>query len=436
MRRFLPLFALLACSDPKPPVACGSLSQVSVFVGATETVKPCFEDPEGQALTLAVVSQDTGIATADLREGNIEVEGKWPGITKVTVTATDPDGLTVDQDLPVLVPNRPPTGVLDDVRLPRDVEMTIGLGDHFSDEDGQALTYSASSSAPSLVRVAVSDTVRLVLTALGEGVAEIRVTASDGDESVTATFEATVVSTVLSDAFNSGASLDEWKLNDRASAEIKDGYFVLTRDTSSFGFATRELGGVAKDWKVDIALRTPDEDARAGFLVWTGHSRFVWYAFLIGEADYGEHGTGNWLFLWYDAADSTIYWNPSWSMGRSDEIDDSTDVHVAFSVTREDRFRLTVNGELLLRRLEHGQQDPQAGPHLVRRAVAVSLVTYPETPAGGASSMNWVAVTAEEFLENGPAHMRPDADAVKLLTYRHDRAPTHHPRRAPGRRLP
>ena len=316
----------------------------------------------------------------------------------------------------MLVPNRAPTGELDDVRLPLDIEMTISLADHFSDEDGQALTYTASSSAPSVVGVAVPGGVLLVLTALGEGSAEIPVTASDGEQSVTVTFEATVLPTVLSDDFNSAATLDDWELNDRASAEIKDGYFLLGRDTSSRGLATQEFGGVAKDWTVDIALRTTDEDARAGVYVWIDHSRFVWYAFLIGEADYGEYGTANWIFLWYDAADSAVYWNPAWSMGTSDDIEESTDVHVSLSLSREDRFSVTVNGKLLFKRLEHDGDDYQAGPWLVRKAIGLSLVTWPETSAGGEASMNWVAVTAEEFIENGPReHVRVNAARLKPL---------------------
>ena len=419
MRGVLPLLVLLACSNPKPPVACGKLSQVSVYVGGTETVEPCFEDPDGQTLTLSVFSQDSSIATAGLLGDNVQVEGRWPGATTVRITATDPDSLTADQDLAVLVPNRAPTGALNDVRLPLDIEMTISLADHFSDEDGQALTYTASSSAASVVGVAVPDTVLLVLTALGEGSAEIRVTASDGEQSVTVTFEATVLPTVLSDNFNSGATLDDWELSDRASAEIRDGYFVLERDTSSRGLATQKFGGVAKDWTVDIALRTTDEDTRAGVYVWTGHGRFVWYAFLIGEADYGEYGTANWIFLWYDAADSAVYWNPDWSMGTSDDIKDFTNTHISLSMTREDRFSVTVNGKLLFKRLAYNGDLYLAGPSLVRKAVGISLVTWPETSAGGAASMNWVAVTAEEFIEKGPQeHVRADAARLKPLRTR------------------
>ena len=419
MKGVLPLLVLLACSNPKPPVACGKLSRVSVYVGGTETVEPCFEDPDGETLTLSVFSQDSSIATADLLGDNVQVEGRWPGATTVRITATDSDSLTADQDLAVLVPNRAPTGALNDVRLPLDIELTISLTDHFSDEDGQALTYTASSSAPSVVGVAVSDTVLLVLTALGEGSAEIPVTASDGEQSVTVTFEATVLPTVLSDNFNSGATLDDWDLSDRASAEIRDGYFVLERDTSSRGLATQKFGGVAKDWTVDIALRTTDEDTRAGVYVWTGHSRFVWYAFLIGEADYGEYGTANWIFLWYDAADSAVYWNPDWSMGTSDDIKDFTNTHISLSMTREDRFSVTVSGKLLFKRLAYNGDDYLAGPSLVRKAVGISLVTWPETSAGGAASMNWVAVTAGEFIEKGPQeHVRADAARLKPLRTR------------------
>ncbi len=364
---------------------------------------------------LSAVSPDTGIAVAGLLDARVQVEGRKPGATTVRITATDPDSLSVGQDLPVLVPNRPPTGALDDVGIPVAVEITTDLADHFSDEDGQALTYTASSSAPSVAEVSVSDTARLLLTALSEGSAEISVVASDGDESVTVTFEATVLPTLLSDNFNSDATLDDWEPSGRATAEIKNGYFVLAGDTSRRALATRDFGGVAKDWTLDIALRTTEEDARAGFMVWTGHSRFVWYALMIGEADYGDHGTANWIFLWYDAADSVAYFNPAWSMGTSDYIDDLTDVHVSVSLTRADKLSVTANGELLFKRLEDNADGSLAGPGLYRTAVGLSLVTWPETAAGGSSSMNWVAFTAALFTENSPqAHGRPDADPSGL----------------------
>ncbi len=399
MRRFLPLLGVLACSDPKPPVACGTLAPMNVFVATWETAEPCFEDPEGGLLTLAATSLNPDIAVALAFDTDVRIQGVSPGVTTVTIRATDPDGLAATQDLEVFVPNRPPVEdpPLDDVRLRLGAEMTIDLAVHFTDPDGQPLTYTASSSASSVVSVELSGTM-LTLKAAGlqVGTAEISVTASDGEESVTATFAATVVAPVLliSDDFDSDASLDDWVMSDFASAAIEDGYFVLTTDsTNRYGLANRTLGGQAGDLTVDIVLRTTDEDAQAGFWIFTGHSRYEFYVFALGEEDLGEPGTVNWTFSWYDGIEGHLV-NADWSTGESGEIADFTDVDISLSLS-EDGVRATVDGKPLF---EHGPE-----PYLLNTFVSFALATRPEGQASGptSSSMNRVRVTAWEFAGNG-----------------------------------
>ena len=46
----------------------------------------------------------------EFRDGHLRVLARSPGSTIVTITATDPDGLRATVDVPVLVPNRAPTG--------------------------------------------------------------------------------------------------------------------------------------------------------------------------------------------------------------------------------------------------------------------------------------------------------------------------------------
>lgn len=399
MKRFLPLLGVLACSDPKPPVACGTLARMTVFVATWETAEPCFEDPEGGSLTLAAASANLDVATVLAFDTDVQIQGVSPGVTTVTITATDPDGLTAAQDVEVFVPNRPPVEnpPLDDVRLRLGVQMTIDLADHFSDPDGQTLAYTASSSATSVVTVALSGTMLTLTTAGTVGTAEISVTATDGEESVTATFAAAVVAQVLliSDDFDSDASLDDWDLSDFASAEIEDGYMILTTDsTNRYGLATRGLGGEAGDLSVSIVLRTTDEDAQAGFWIFTGHSRYEFYVFVLGEADLGEPGTVNWMFAWYDGIEGGLV-TADWSAGESGDIADFTDVAISLSMS-EDGVRATVDGKLLF---EHGPE-----PYLLNSFVAFALATRPEGQASGAtsSSMNGVRVRAWEFAGNGP----------------------------------
>ena len=92
-------------------------------------------------------------------------------------------------------PNRPPTAVggLPNRRLP-DVGGTlrVDVSSAFADPDGDTLTYAVSSSAPRVVSVLTAGA-RVTLTALAEGTAMIRVTASDpGGLTVTQTCSVTV----------------------------------------------------------------------------------------------------------------------------------------------------------------------------------------------------------------------------------------------------
>ena len=92
-------------------------------------------------------------------------------------------------------PNRSPTavGTLPDRRLPHvGGTLDVDVSQAFADPDGDALTYAVSSSAPQVVSV-LAAVARVTLTAVAEGTATIRVTATDpGGLTATQTFTATV----------------------------------------------------------------------------------------------------------------------------------------------------------------------------------------------------------------------------------------------------
>ena len=94
--------------------------------------------------------------------------------------------------------NRPPAlaGTLPNRTLAPDGTLTVDVSRVFVDPDGDALTYTVSSSSPRVVsaRAAVA---RVTLTAVGEGRATIRVTATDpGGLSAIQSFTVTVSTTV------------------------------------------------------------------------------------------------------------------------------------------------------------------------------------------------------------------------------------------------
>ena len=90
--------------------------------------------------------------------------------------------------------NRAPVavGTLPDRRLGLHGGLTVDVSQAFDDPDGDALAYGASSSAPDVVTVRAAGG-RVTLTAVGEGAAAIRVTATDpGGLSAAQSFRVTV----------------------------------------------------------------------------------------------------------------------------------------------------------------------------------------------------------------------------------------------------
>ncbi len=399
MRRLLPLLFLLACEPPEPPFVCAPPPQLTVFAGEWASGRLCFEDPEGAKLRISLsLLHHLPVGQVQVwGQDSIRVLGRWPGSTVVTVTATDPDGLEATQDVPVLVPNRAPVGSPDDAEVPARFSATIDLSEHFSDPDGQPLTYSAYSLAPSVVDVAaLSDSLLHLNARATEGSARISVTASDGADSVTRTFEATIVPSliVLSDEFDSDASLDDWAPARHSSAKIEDGYFVLTADSTAAARAWQGFGGVAAEWIVDITLRTTEAGAQAGFRVATGAHPIGFYRLYLGEATVPGFPSLNWIFSWWDANQGWV--TQYWGYGTSSDVRDFADVEVSLSMT-EEGVRATVDGKLLFER--------RGVAHWPRTGVGLYLSTRPEGEGGVASSMNRVHVITPELDEEGsPPH--------------------------------
>ena len=94
-----------------------------------------------------------------------------------------------------------PTGALPDRTLAPDDTLNVNVSRAFADPDGDALTYTVSSSAPQVVTARAAGAV-VTLMALGEGAATIRVTATDpGGLSATQSFTVTVSTTTVSVPF-------------------------------------------------------------------------------------------------------------------------------------------------------------------------------------------------------------------------------------------
>lgn len=193
--------------EARAPVAQGAIPDQTLVEGATETldVEPYFTDPDGDSLTytVAVVSGASAVTVA-VSGSELTIRGLAAGTAEVRVTATDPGGLTAEQDFTVRVeavveipppvvsppvtppPVTPPPAAsppvaqgIPDQTIVEGIPGTLDVEPYFTDPDSSSLTYSAVSGDPSVVTVAVSGSVVTMSGPLGATTAVVRVTATD-----------------------------------------------------------------------------------------------------------------------------------------------------------------------------------------------------------------------------------------------------------------
>ena len=177
-----------AANEPnRPPAASGALPGVTLAVDGTEVVdvSRSFVDPDDDPLTFAVSSSAPKVVTAVAAGAQVTLTAVGGGRSTVTVTATDPEGLSVSGSFTATVSaaaNRPPakTGT----EPPTNMTMRVGdtevidMSPWFVDPDGDPLTWSVRSGTPALLTASVAGT-QMTLTAVGAGNASVGVTATD-----------------------------------------------------------------------------------------------------------------------------------------------------------------------------------------------------------------------------------------------------------------
>ena len=184
----------------KAPQTKGSIGDQTLNKGGdtrTINVSSYFTDPNGDTLTYSVNSPSPSIVTTSISGSTLTLTSVAVGNSaKVIVTARDPGGLTATQDFTVAVINRKPTkvGSISNKTLNKGgVSTTVTASSYFTDPDGDALTYSASSSKTSVATASISGST-VTVTSKATGTTTITVTATDtGSLSATQTFSVTVV---------------------------------------------------------------------------------------------------------------------------------------------------------------------------------------------------------------------------------------------------
>ncbi len=171
------------------PVAMGTIPAQTVNVGEAVTVdaSPYFSDPDGDALEYAAATSNAAVAAASVSGSTITIGAVAEGDATVTITASDPGGLSASQSMAVTVeqPNEAPVvvGTIPAQTVAAGESAVVNLSLYFNDPDGDQLTYDASSNDPSVVTASVSGS---ALTISGVAVGRARVTASATDGSLSA----------------------------------------------------------------------------------------------------------------------------------------------------------------------------------------------------------------------------------------------------------
>ena len=175
----------------QPPIASGTIPARTLAAGSSSVVVDVFgnfRDPDNDALTYTVRSDSIDVATVSVSDSQVTLTPQDAGIATITVTANDGE-LTAVQRFSVSVTaapvaNRPPVNVsriLDQTLAANGAVVRLDLSTHFSDADGDLLTYTITSDNPNVAFLQVVGASVSIFPLSTVGRANVRVTASDGD---------------------------------------------------------------------------------------------------------------------------------------------------------------------------------------------------------------------------------------------------------------
>lgn len=312
----------------RSPEPRGTFPGVSLHVGDTLTLdlSTFFTDPDGDTLAYEATASVAAITTSADADGVVTIAAVARGSGAVTVTATDPAGLSAMQSFRVDIPNRPPrTGP----RLPT-IEVNVGYpaelnaAPYFHDPDGDDLTYSATTSDAGVATVSVSGAT-ITVTPVAQGSATLTVTASD-PEDLTVSQNAPVTVRprdpgYFADAFDSNASVNNWRVSG-GRARVRNGVLSLT-NTRGNRNAVASRDHAVGEWSVTATLGRDHANVSAALVMFMDHDRYTHYILQIGSGVEVDGRDTNFRFLLYDAEDDT-YSHPPGLQGSSALIDDDT----------------------------------------------------------------------------------------------------------------
>ena len=358
MLRWSPLMvvvAMLAACGGDPPIACGTIPQQELYVRQTSLLQPCFEDPEGEKLTITARSSDVVVATVIVLGQAIRIKAVSPGNATVTVTAEDPGGQTAAIDIAVLVPNQAPIarGNMDPIRMLEGGRAVREIDHFFDDPDDQDLVFTAVSGDPGVVGAEILDSIKLLVNGLSLGMTKVTVTATDpGGLTAKREVEVAVLEPVQLFREDFDGNTGGFFGNFATSVQTRDGFLRVTNRYSGYwGWAEKAgVNGVEWQWKASMGQEEDGEDAAPGLMAYmsSGSSPLLYNA-ILGGTDIAQEiwNIGDHDFVMF-------YWAPGWTTegqfwGETDAIPPAGELFEADFTNRNGELVLTVGSTPLIR---------------------------------------------------------------------------------------
>ena len=164
------------------PAAVGHIAAVELATGGSSALdlSRYFTDPDGDTLSFSAASSNADVAWAAVDGDTLSVVAVGHGTAVVTVTASDPEGLSARQTLVVSVINRAPepAGDIPGLEVAVGESVAVDVSPYFTEPDGDSLSYAAATSNVDMATVSATGAV-LTIEGVGRGTATITVTASD-----------------------------------------------------------------------------------------------------------------------------------------------------------------------------------------------------------------------------------------------------------------
>ena len=372
-------------SANRAPVTTGSVPAQTLTAGQSVQVNVAsfFSDPDGDALTHAAVSLNVAIATASVAGSTVTVAGVAEGMATVTVTASDPGGLTASLSVSVTVTAgggggeyAPLSGltITDSGGIRLGFISTNGCASisnitingrrytlHWS--EWQRSTGSGWSQVPGTRRDGEACRYDLTTAPAGEYrlVAEISIDGVRGryrsENTVTVGGggnQAPV--TVFRDDFDDTSSASNWTRSSHTVAQIADGMLQVRNDTTGlWAYVVHELDSPVTSWEVRARIGASADSMQTALAFAPtnpGELNFALYQLQIGHVVVGEE-TYNYRFRAFftpEGRDRGWYFFGNLS-GMSDAINDGAGQFTEIIVRVQDgTLEALAGGETLFER--------------------------------------------------------------------------------------